>query len=73
MNIEYHLTLNTIYFSVVPLFHVKKFWDEGGQTNHMAQVQTWGCTTQNMIFSVWLDLVFYHPTMLNTNFQLFDN
>ena len=30
-------------------------------------------TTQNIIFSVWLDLVFYHPTLLNTKFQFFDN
>ena len=30
-------------------------------------------TTPNMIFSVWLDLVFYHPILLNTNFQFFDN
>ena len=30
-------------------------------------------TTLNIIFSVWLDLVFYHPTLLNTNFQFFDN
>ena len=29
--------------------------------------------TQNMIFCVWLYLVFYHPTLLNTNFQFFDN
>jgi hypothetical protein len=30
-------------------------------------------TTQNMIFSVILDLVFYHPTLLNTKLQFFDN
>ena len=30
-------------------------------------------TTQNIIFSVRLDLVFYHPTLLNTKFQFFDN
>ena len=30
-------------------------------------------TTQNMIFSVRLDLVFYYPTLLNTKFQFFDN
>ena len=29
-------------------------------------------TTQNMIFSVRLDLVFYHPTLLNTKSQFFD-
>ena len=32
-----------------------------------------GLATQNMIFSVRLDLVFYHPTLLNTKFQFFDN
>ena len=30
-------------------------------------------TTQNMISSVRLDLEFYHPTLLNTKFQFFDN
>ena len=29
-------------------------------------------TTQNMIFSVRLDLVFYHPTLLNIKFKFFD-
>jgi hypothetical protein len=29
-------------------------------------------STQNMIFSVRLDLVFYHLTLLNTKFKFFD-
>ena len=29
--------------------------------------------TQNMIFSVRVDVVFYHPTMFSTKFQFFGN
>ena len=45
-------------------------------SSHLVCVTIWSyavTTTQNMIFSVRLDLVFYHPTLLNTKFQFFDN